>query len=406
VAIRSNGTVAAWGAGTVVSSAPHYGQSIVPAGLGTVVATAAGLYHTLALRADGTLAAWGSGTTNNNVLPNYGQSIIPVFATNIIAIAAGDYHSVALRADGRVLVWGYNYYYQTNVPAAATSNVVAIASRGNHVLALKSDGSLVHWGSLTSLPGTVSNVVKIAAGLNHCLALRIDGTMVSWGGSYSLPVGLTNVVDIAAGYDHSVALKSDGSVVTWGALTYGRDAIPAGLTNVIGVACGSYNSLAFLGDGSPFIKWQPLNRSAYIGSSATFDVRAVGAALKYQWQVNGTDIPGATNVSYRVATVDSSDAGNYGVVVSNPFGSVTSTVASLTVLLPIGQSVDAPGLVWSTLGNVAWFGENSITHDGVDAAQSGLVRGLGKLLVEGFVGRIFRPVEFLYRWSSADRNLR
>ena len=372
LAVKSDGTITAWGAGaTNFQISPHYGQSVVPP-LGSTVAAAGGGYHSLGLRADGTLAAWGAGTNNLLAAPRYGQCILPSNSTNIVAIAAGDYHSVALRSDGRVLVWGYNGFGQTNVPIAATSNVAGIASRASHVLALKSDGSLVHWGSFTTLPTGISNIVTIAAGATHCLALKSDGTVVAWGSQTVVPSGLSNVVDIAAGVDHNVALRSDGTVVTWGATNlYGRSQIPVGLSNFVGIACGNYNSLGLLGDGSPVIKWQPVSRSILLNSPASFYVLAAGSQLSYQWQLNGTNIPGSTNFTCTIQSAQALDAGSYRVVLANAFGAVTSAVATLTVLAPIGVALDAPNLTWSTSGNAAWFGETMISHDGADAAQSG-----------------------------------
>ncbi|MDB6111436.1 MAG: hypothetical protein JWR69_3186, partial [Pedosphaera sp.] len=213
-----------------------------------------------------------------------------------------------------------------------------------------------------------------AAGVTHCLALRGDGTVVSWGSQVTVPVGLSNIVDIAAGFDHNLALRSDGSVVTWGVTnSYGRDQIPPGLSNIVGIACGYYNSLAFLGDGSPVIKWQPVNRAILLGSTASFSALAVGRQLRYQWQLNGTDLPNATNFSYTIPGVQALNAGIYRVMIANAFGAVTSSVANLTVLAPIGAALDSPNLTWSTSGNAAWFGETTITHDGVDAAQSGVI---------------------------------
>ncbi len=52
----------------------------------------------------------------------------------------------------------------------------------------------------------------------------------------------------------------------------------------------------------------------------------------YQWQHNGTDMPGKTGQALRVPTTGASEAGSYDVVVTNPGGSVTSSVAVLTVL--------------------------------------------------------------------------
>ncbi|MDB6018342.1 MAG: hypothetical protein JWR19_2831 [Pedosphaera sp.] len=375
VAVKADGSVAAWGAATNPPGtlSPNYGQSLVPP-LGSVVAVAGGGYHTLALRDDGTMAAWGAGTNYTGSSPSFGQSIIPQSASNVVAIAAGDSHSMALRSDGRVLVWGFNNFSQTNVPTAATSNVVAIASRGNHLLALKTDGSLVHWGSQTVLPIGGSNIVAIAAGVNHSLALRSDGTVISWGGQTTVPAGLSNVVDIAAGNDQSLALRSDGTVVTWGATNlFSRDQIPPGLSNFVGIACGSYNSMGYLGDGSPVIKYPPVSRTALLSSNVVFYVLAVGQQLQYQWQFNGTDIPSATNFTYTIPGVQAANAGNFRVVITNAMGAVTSPVVSLTVTVPIGAAVDATNLIWITSGNAAWFGETTITHDGVDAAQSGVI---------------------------------
>jgi uncharacterized repeat protein (TIGR01451 family) len=372
IAAGADGKVYAWGAGTNFTQlSPNYGQSIVP-GIGNVIAVAGGGYHTLALRSDGTVAAWGAGMTNTFVTPNYGQSIVPSTATNVVGIAAGDYHSVVIRGDGKVIAWGNNTFSVTNVPFAAT-NIVAIASRGTHVLAMRADGLIFHWGSQTALPPQTTNYVAIAAGVNHGLALRNDGTVVAIGGSFQPPSGLSGVVDIAAGFDHSVALKSDGTVVTWGVTnTYGRGQIPPGLSNVVGIACGNYNTLAYLGDGSPVIKYQPVSRAVQLGSlNTSFSVFAVGSQLHYQWQRNGTNLPGATSFSLTLGA-QGINAGTYRAVITNSFGAVTSSVVTLTITTTLANALDTFGnQVWTTSGNSNWFGEVTVTHDGVDAAQSG-----------------------------------
>lgn len=42
-------------------------------------------------------------------------------------------------------------------------------------------------------------------------------------------------------------------------------------------------------------------------------------------------------------------------------------------MLAIGPAVETSNWVWTTSGNAAWFGQTLVTHDGVDAAQSGSV---------------------------------
>jgi hypothetical protein len=61
---------------------------------------------------------------------------------------------------------------------------------------------------------------------------------------------------------------------------------------------------------------------------------AGGNLLAFQWRFNGTNISGATNSSLTLNNVRLANAGNYSVVVSNLFASVTSSNALLTVIQP------------------------------------------------------------------------
>ena len=119
---------------------------------------------------------------------------------------------------------------------------------------------------------------------------------------------------------------------------------------------------------------QPSNQTAPAGSNPSFAVVTAGTApFAYQWRFNGASLAGATLNPLTLVNVQSNQAGSYSVVVSNVCGAVTSAVASLTVVVPLGQVVNAPDLTWRTSGNAAWTEQASVTHDGVDAAQSGLL---------------------------------
>ena len=90
--------------------------------------------------------------------------------------------------------------------------------------------------------------------------------------------------------------------------------------------------------GPPIITAQPTNQLRYAGptSTATFGVAVSGSVpYSYQWSLTTASttnaISGATNSTYTVAPVQSGSAGSYSVVISNPHGSVTSSVAVLTV---------------------------------------------------------------------------
>jgi hypothetical protein len=82
----------------------------------------------------------------------------------------------------------------------------------------------------------------------------------------------------------------------------------------------------------PYITAQPQGSTAPTGSNVPFNVTAGGTAtLAYQWRFNGTNIAGANSTSYTRTSAQAIHAGNYSVVVTNVSGSVTSSVAILTL---------------------------------------------------------------------------
>jgi alpha-tubulin suppressor-like RCC1 family protein len=65
-----------------------------------VQAIAAGAGHTLALKSNGTIVAWGDNSA--------GQTTVPVGLTGVQGIAAGYGHTAALNGSGTVVTWGWN----------------------------------------------------------------------------------------------------------------------------------------------------------------------------------------------------------------------------------------------------------------------------------------------------------
>ena len=84
---------------------------------------------------------------------------------------------------------------------------------------------------------------------------------------------------------------------------------------------------------APTITTQPLNVSVTVGQTATFSVMATGSApLSYQWMQGSTAISGATSTSYMTPPTTAANSGEqFQVKVSNTAGSITSSMATLTV---------------------------------------------------------------------------
>jgi pectate lyase len=95
------------------------------------------------------------------------------------------------------------------------------------------------------------------------------------------------------------------------------------------------------GATAPFIESDPQDEDVLVGQDATFNVSASGTPpLLYQWYYNTNSvITNATSSSLTVTNTQLSDAGEYSVVVSNDYGSVTSAVAHLTVNTPVAPSI-------------------------------------------------------------------
>jgi hypothetical protein len=106
-----------------------------------------------------------------------------------------------------------------------------------------------------------------------------------------------------------------------------------------GAVAKATNNVAIInGATPPIVVTQPASQTVAVGQSATFTVVAYPTSgVTYQWRKSTNNIGGATGASYNIPAVQAADAGNYSVVVSDAWHSVTSSIAVLTVTAAIGQ---------------------------------------------------------------------
>ena len=121
---------------------------------------------------------------------------------------------------------------------------------------------------------------------------------------------------------------------------------------------------------SPTIVQPPSSSTVRAGTPVTFTVTATGGGiLSYRWQRNGVDIPGATTRTYSVPTPGRADNGAmFRAIVTNAFGSATSTAATLTVITsdpPVATILQpAAGTLYSAGTTINFSGSGTDAEDG------------------------------------------
>ncbi|HZM02851.1 MAG TPA: LamG-like jellyroll fold domain-containing protein [Candidatus Saccharimonadales bacterium] len=94
----------------------------------------------------------------------------------------------------------------------------------------------------------------------------------------------------------------------------------------------------------PSITNQPQSQTVLVGETVAFSVAASGGTppYTYQWQMNSTNISGATNNTLVLTNVQSSQSSSYSVIVRGVGSSAVSSNALLTVVTPVPGVVEAP----------------------------------------------------------------
>jgi uncharacterized repeat protein (TIGR03803 family) len=127
------------------------------------------------------------------------------------------------------------------------------------------------------------------------------------------------------------------------------------VSNAAGSVTSSNAFLTLITGQAPVIVSGPASQTLLPGATATFTVSAAGdEPLAYFWELNGTNLTDAGNVSgsatsaLTIQNAAVSNAGNYSVLITNSFGSVTSVVAVLNF-----TSVTTTGVAVETLYSFA-----------------------------------------------------
>lgn len=388
LAARQDGTLIAWGDNV-------WGETTVPVSATNVVAVSCGRTHSLALRADGTVVAFGTGAGTP-----------PTDLTNVSAVAAGWANSVVLRQDGTVEGWGDLGSAPAGIsncvaiaadgnqdmllvgdpsvtappqivqqPLGATAQINStVILEGNVVGALPIQyqwyfngaplaGQTNRWLLLSPIQDDQGGGYQFVATNNFGAVTSLTAVVwtppiitnapaasVAFGSNAVLSVGVEGTTPLSYQWSFNGTPLTDGGQISGSAtatLTIANFQ-PADMGNysvTVANQAGSATSAATVTVLDPLLSTQPQSQSVFGGATVTFSVNTTGQQpLAYQWQFDGTNLPGATNDPLVLSNVQVSQSGTYSVVVTNVYGAIASsnatlTVTALTIAGPQNQSV-------------------------------------------------------------------
>ena len=211
----------------------------------------------------------------------------------------------------------------------------------------------------TNLPGAtnaslaLTNLQLIQTGPYQALAMNPAGAVWSDIAYLALPLAITSPPSNQSAFAHdaatfTVGVSGDGPLFhQWrfngtnlpgatNSTLFLSDVLPANagsysvfITNVVSAVTSAPALLTVW--TNPVITSQPQSRAAAVGSNVTFTVAAAsGTPLLYQWYFSTSNaLAGATNDSYSIPNIQTTNYGFYSVLVSDSYGSVWSDSAQL-----------------------------------------------------------------------------
>lgn len=179
----------------------------------------------------------------------------------------------------------------------------------------------------------------------------------------AVPLTVTYSWNNGANQNQSHTVAAGASADSW-SISTGANVVQQKV--VLAVASGGATVVA------PAITTPPAGRTVTVGQTATFSVVASGTApLTYQWQKNGSDIPGANGTSYTTpATALTDNGATFRVTVTNGAGSATSSAALLTVNPAAGGGGGGPTTVTLQQGASGYTGTKDTYVDQFQPSSS------------------------------------
>lgn len=298
------------------------------------------------------LAAVGIGIFPISMGATVSVSVQP--SSQIALVGSNATFTAQVNATAGEIVTAYTWLMSTN--GLSPFNTVTNATTATCILTnLQLTDSGYYFVRVTYTSGTTTGLFSVSGSVTltvhdqaRILTNPTGGLIRAAGGSASFSVVAGGELPLAYQWRHSGTNLIEGGRFT------GATASTLNISGLLTTDSGNYNVIVTNQWGSATsvvaslnvyvpagISADPTNLTIIVGSNASFSVTASGSApLTYRWLKGGTNltdggrISGSTNFTLNITAATTADAGNYSVIVTNIVGSVTSSVATLTVLVP------------------------------------------------------------------------
>ncbi len=249
-------------------------------------------------------------------------------------------------------------YLGTNFSASSDVRIQAgsLTGRGNIAGAFYNNG-IVNPGSSpgyingATFTNTSAATYNIEIGGNTGAGTNYDQMR------FSGPVTLDGTLNVSLYNGYALILSNRFTVLTTSARTgtFASVIPPPGATlNTIYSPTNVILEVAALTNAPLQILTNPVSQTIWTPDSVTFAAAVSGTTpISFQWQLNGTNIAGATNNTYTIAAVAVTNAGLYTLQIADSVGGTTNTSATLTVI-PFANTIwwtNTLGGNWSVPAN-------------------------------------------------------
>ena len=315
----------------------------------------------VAVQADGKILAGGNFTNLAGMPRSYLGRLNAdgSLDTNFITAANGPVWSFAIQANGKIVVGGgftsLGGQMRNNIGRLNSDGTLDIGfeSDANNYcgVALQDDGKILVSGAFSMLGGQqriflgrLNNTEPASQSLGYV------GSTIAWMRGGSSPevwrVGFDHFTNGVWNY------LGDGARISGGWQLTNVTLPPSSTLRARGYFAGAQGGASGwvieTATGPLVFVSQPTNQSVSFGATTTFSALVGGPGpITYQWYKNGiqlvdsSGISGALTFALTLTNAAKSNEGDYRVVASNFSGSITSEVATLTVVDPVitGQGI-------------------------------------------------------------------